>query len=219
MKKVIFLSTAVIVALIAFTSCGGGNKGVVPAKDTISGPLGAYFKVVDRTYKINDGKINVEIERTNDGLPSPWEEGMEVGYSDNRVEPGFIVEFMDEDGDILCKDQTDIVWERDELVATVSLAIGESTSIPFSANDKKVAKFKVSSTFKYHEPETPTYSSSSSSSSSSTTSSSSNKSILDEVVDDYSSTMKEAKEELQEAYQEAAEELQDAMTSALKDLF
>lgn len=134
-------------------SCGSSEVVVKPSKTTISGPLGEYFQVVDRDYKVKDGYINIEIERVEKGLPSPWVEGMEVGYSDNRVEPGFIVEFLDEGGDIVCKDQTDIVWEDDELVSVVALGVGETSSIPFSANvtDGLVA-FKVSSTFKYHEP-------------------------------------------------------------------
>ena len=149
------LNAGVIFALaISFVSCGSREVVVTPSKSSISGPLGEYFQVVDRNYKVKDGYINVEIERITNGLPDPWVEGMEVGYSDNRVEPGFVVEFLDEDGDILCKDQTDIVWEKDELVAVVALGVGETSSIPFGANvTKGLSSFKVSSTFKYHEPE------------------------------------------------------------------
>lgn len=212
MKRIILIFCSLVSALL-FTGCGG-NKGITPAKETISGPLGQYFKVVNRSYKINEGKVNIEIERIEDGLPDPWEEGIEVGYSDNRVEPGFVVEFMDEDGDVVCKDQTDIVWTKDELVSVVALAVGETSTIPFSAKGKKITQFKVSSTFKYHEPEVTTYSSSSSSNSSSTESS-----ILDEVTSEYSDALKEVQKEVKEAYDEAAAEMKDAMKDALKDLF
>ena len=177
-------------ALFAFTlsllSCGGREVVVTPSKSSISGPLCEYFQVVDRNYKVKDGYINIEIERIENGLPDPWVEGMEVGYSDNRVEPGFVVEFLDEDGDILCKDQTDIVWEKDELVAVVALGEGETSSIPFGASvTKGLASFKVSSTFKYHEPvkaESTTVSSSSSKKSSSSAAASAK---WDEILDDY----------------------------------
>ena len=116
-------------------------------------------------------------------MPDPWVDGVEVGYNDNRVEPSFVVEFLDEDGDILCKDQTDIVWNKDELVAVVALGVGESSSIPFGANvTKGLSSFKVSSTFKYHEPvkaESTTVSSSSSKNSSSSSAK------WDEILDDY----------------------------------
>ena len=144
-------------ALFAFAmsvlSCGGKEIVVTPSESSISGPLYLYFQVVDRNYQVKDGFINIEIERIGYGLPYPWVKGMEVGYSDNCVEPGFVVEFFDEDGDILCKDQTDIVWEDDELVAVVALDLGESSAIPFRANiTKGLASFKVSSTFEYHWP-------------------------------------------------------------------
>lgn len=174
-------------ALFAFAlsllSCGGREVVVTPSKSSISGPLGEYFQVVDRNYKVKDGYINIEIERIETGLPDPLVDGMEVGYNDNRVEPGFVVEFLDENGDILCKDQTDIVWNKDELVAVVALGVGESSSIPFGANvTKGLSSFKVSSTFKYHEPvkaESTTVSSSSSKNSSSSSAK------WDEILDDY----------------------------------
>ena len=176
------LNAGVIFALaISFISCGSREVVVTPSKSSISGPLGEYFQVVERNYNVKNGYINIEIERIANGLPDPWVAGMEVGYSDNRVEPGFVVEFLDEDGDILCKDQTDIVWEKDDLVAVVALGKGETSSIPFCANATKgLSAFKVSSTFKYHEPvkEEPTTVSSSSIQKTSSAK-------WDEILDDY----------------------------------
>lgn len=216
MKRIILIFCSLVSALL-FTGCGG-NKGITPAKETISGPLGQYFKVVNRSYKINEGKVNIEIERIEDGLPDPWEEGIEVGYSDNRVEPGFVVEFMDEDGDVVCKGQTDIVRTKDELVSVVALAVGETSTIPFSAKGKKIAQFRVSSTFVYHEPVVNTHSYNSSYNSS-YDSPSSEGSLLDEVANEYSNALNEAQKELQDAYDEAASEVRDAVKDALKDLF
>lgn len=183
--KIIFNSIIRVCALFALSvsllSCGGREVVVTPSRSAVSGPLGEYFQVVDRNYKVKDGYINIEIERIENGLPDPWVEGMEVGYSDNRVEPGFIVEFLDEGGDILCKDQTDIVWEKNELVAVVALGVGETSSIPFGANvTKGLVSFKVSSTFKYHEPvkEDPATVSSSSGNKSSSAK-------WDRILDDY----------------------------------
>lgn len=177
---------ALLVYVVSLLSCGGREVVVTPSKSSISGPLGEYFQVVDRNYKVKDGYINIEIERIDTGLPDPWVDGMEVGYNDNRVEPGFVVEFLDEDGDILCKDQTDIVWNQDELVAVVALGVGETSSIPFGTNvTKGLSSFKVSSTFKYHEPvkaESTTVSSSSSKKSSSSAAASEK---WDEILDDY----------------------------------
>ena len=187
MKRIlnsIISAGALFACALSMLSCGGREVVVTPSKSSISGPLGEYFQVVDRNYKVKDGYINIEIERIENGLPDPWVDGMEVGYNDNRVEPGFVVEFLDEDGDILCKDQTDIVWEKDELVAVVALGVGETSSIPFGANvTKGLAAFKVSSTFKYHEPvkESPATVSSSSSKKSSSSSSAE----WDEILNDY----------------------------------
>lgn len=207
MKKIFHLSATLLAAALLLASCGG--KTATPSKDTISGPLGQYFKVVDRNYKINDGRINIEIERTAAGLPSPWKEGMEVGYQDGQVQPGFTAEFLDAEGDVICSDKTDIVFEKDALKATVALAVGESTSIPFIVTGKKVAAFRVSSTFEYHEPEQST----------SVSSASSVKSIYDAAVDEYSKILKEAEDEYSEMTKEAAEEMKSAMNEAIDDIW
>jgi len=203
-REIIIIMT---LALSFLTSCTG-SKGITPSKDAISGPLGQYFKVVNRTYKIYNGKINVEIERIAEGLPDPWEEGIEVGYSNNNVEPGFVVEFMDASGDIVCKDQSDIVWTKDELVSVVALLVGETSSIHFSVSGKKVSQFKVSSTFKYHQPEeSDSYSYGSSA-----------KSSIDEDVSIFEDTFKEVQKEVEDVYREAATEVEDAYNEAVEEL-
>lgn len=179
-NSIMKFGTLCIVA-VSLSSCGGKEVVITPSKTSISGPLGEYYQVVDRNYKVKDGYINIELERIEEGLPEPWVEGIEVGYSDNKVQPEFVVEFLDADGDILCKDQTDIVWEKDELMAVVALGVGETSSIPFGANvTKGLASFKVSSTFKYHEPVKKEASTSSSSSSNKSSSAK-----WDKILDDY----------------------------------
>lgn len=150
-KKMI--SNCVCVAIMAILLSCGNSSGLKPSKAKISGPLGDYFEVVDRDYKVNDsGVCNIEIKRIKAGFPAPWEEGMQIGYGDGDIEPGFTVEFMDEDGDVEYKDGTDIVADQEALEAIAALGVGESTTIPFCANIKKSSKFKVSSLLKAHEP-------------------------------------------------------------------
>ena len=150
-NTVLLLIVTILLVLLSLSSCNSG--GLKPSQTKISGPLGEYFEVVDRDYKVNDsGVCNIEIKRIKAGFPAPWEEGMEIGYGDGDIEPSFTVEFMDEDGDVEYKDGTDIVADQEALEAIAALGVGESTTIPFSANIKKSSKFKVSSLFKAHEP-------------------------------------------------------------------
>lgn len=149
--KRLFKILSLIIAPIYIMSCSGSDY-VTVERESIYGPLGPYFKVVDREYKIVDGVINIEFERVAGGMPEPWEEGIDVGYTDNCIEPGITVEFLDTDGDILEKSQTSVVFNDDELDALVYLDINESVSIPFDVSNKKIKSFKASSSFKYHEP-------------------------------------------------------------------
>jgi len=149
MKKIINLSF--FVALFILMACGGKSGSLKPSQVKISGPLGEYFEVVDREYTIKDGKIVVEIKRIKEGLPAPWKEGMEVGYSDGKCEPHFNIEIRDEGGDIISQDQTDIVIDDDELIKIVALGIDETGSIKFDAKGEGAVSFKIGSTFKVHE--------------------------------------------------------------------
>ena len=124
MKRLInYIVKAGVLSAFVFSlcscSCGGSKPAkaetvVTPSKASVSGPLGEYFKVVERNYKIKNGNISIEFERIKDGLPNPWVAGMEVGSYGNCVEPGFTVEFLDVDGDILCKWKSSVIWEKDD---------------------------------------------------------------------------------------------------------
>lgn len=149
MKKIMFM-----LALVAMTlmSCGGSSNGSIsPVSEKIQGPLRDYFEVVVRDYKINDGNLSVEIKRIKEGFPSPWTEGMKVGYSDGYFEPLFTIEFQDADGNVLNKDISDIVFDREALEAIAALNVGETATITFNCNEKDAKKFKVLSTFEVHQ--------------------------------------------------------------------
>lgn len=137
-----------ISAICMLVSCGDSKK-LVPEQSKITGPLGDYYEVVDREYSLIDGKISVEIKRIKDGMPTPWKEGMEVGYDDGYFEPHFTIELKDNDGNILSKDKTDIVFDREDLKTISSIGVDETASISFDAKEG-ASKFKIGSTFTVH---------------------------------------------------------------------
>lgn len=146
----------IIVAILAMllTACKGGDT-LTPISEKIQGPLGEYFEVVSRDYKAKEGKVSIEIKRIKEGFPSPWNKGMQVGYSDGTFEPHFIVEFQDADGNLVSKDKTDIVIDKDELNIIANLGIDESATITFDCKEGST-QFKIGSTFKLHGEEEKT---------------------------------------------------------------
>lgn len=146
MKKFNLMLT--IIAAVLLCACKGGNT-LSPVSEKIQGPLSEYFEVVSKDYKVKDGKVSIEIKRIKAGFPSPWQESMEVGYSDGYFEPHFTVEFQDADGNVVSKDKTDIVQDRDELETIANLGVDESATITFNCGED-ACKFKMGSTFKVH---------------------------------------------------------------------
>ena len=150
MKKKLF-SVISIVAITLLAACGDSNGGSMkPSEVKISGPLGEFFEVVDRGYSVKDGEINVEIKRIKEGLPTPWKEGMEIGRSDSGYEPHFTIEIRDKDGEIISKDKTQIILNGEELKNIMALAIDETASLKFKANNEGGVSFKIGSTFVVH---------------------------------------------------------------------
>ena len=131
-KSSLILALAALLLGSAMVSCSMGQS-VEPAKTSISGPLGAYFKVVDRPYKIRNGVVNLEFKRVRPGFGS-----------DN---PTFSVELMDKEFDVIAKAQTSILFDN-EMKSLASLGIGESGTISFSFDGSLfgAAYFRVSST-------------------------------------------------------------------------
>lgn len=148
MKKIMFMVT---LAAMTLMSCGGGSNGSIsPVSEKIQGPLRDYFEVVVRDYKINDGNLSVEIKRIKEGFPSPWTEGMKVGYSEGYFEPLFTIEYQDEDGNVLSKDVSHIVFDREALETIAGLNVGETATLSFNCDEKNAKKFKALSTFEVH---------------------------------------------------------------------
>ena len=146
MKALKFL----IAALVALCCASCGESKMTPVSEKINGPLKDYFEVVVREYAATkDGKVGVEFRRIAEGFPEPWNEDMEVGYSDGYFEPQFTVEFQDADGNVLSKDDTDIVRDKDELKAIAALGVDETATVMFDCG-KGAKQFKVGSSFEFH---------------------------------------------------------------------
>lgn len=126
---------------------------LTPSKTQVSGPLHGYYEVVDRNYKVSGGKIHVELRRLKEGFPTPWNEEMELGYSEECFEPGFYVEFLDTDGDIVGKDETSIIYDKQELRSLADLNLDETATLTFSTGSPASVSFRLGSMFLVHEPD------------------------------------------------------------------
>lgn len=140
----------ILVAIMAIflMSCKSGDT-IAPKDSKIQGALGEYFEVVAKDYKVKDGKISIEIKRIKEGLPAPWAPGMELGDGDGEYEPSFMIEFLDEDDNVVSKSKSNIVLNEEDLRTLIGLGVNESSTIQFSCIDKSDS-FKVSSTFEVH---------------------------------------------------------------------
>lgn len=126
------------VLAISFAACSNGGK-LTPVSKKINGPLGKFFEVVERDYKINDNELSVEFKRIAEGGPSS------ASWSS---EPTFLVELQDEDGNTITSEHTNVVFNKEQLESIFALSIDETTSITFRFDKKKTkksVKFKVSS--------------------------------------------------------------------------
>lgn len=161
MKK--FFSFIVVVAIAAavfYFFFYNKTKDVDLGSEKIEGALSEYYKVVANDYEINGGVINVKLEKTADGFPEPWKDGMEIGYAVGQVEPVFGIEFIGETGEIICKEETDMEemdMLGDESLRTVSALVkGETASLAFAVAQEsdmgKVGTIKITSRLVYHEP-------------------------------------------------------------------
>lgn len=145
MKHFSFLLFAVLSVLL--TACKSDTMS--PVTEKIQGPLGEYFEIVSKDYKAIDGKVSIEIKPIKAGFPAPWKEGMEVGRDDGYFEPCFTIDFQDADGNIISKDRTDIVFDREDLKAIAALGVDETASVSFDCKGE-ASQFKMGSTFECH---------------------------------------------------------------------
>ena len=134
MKKLkLFLMTVIA---LSFAACGNGGK-INPTSKNVNGPLGKFFEVVERDYKINDGELSVEFKRVSEGGPT------DASWSS---EPTFSVELLDEDGNSIASEHSNIVSNKEQLEAVFSLGVDETSSIQFKfGKTEGGVKFKVSS--------------------------------------------------------------------------
>lgn len=137
----------ILVAIMAIflMGCKSGDT-IAPKDNKIQGVLGEYFEVVDKDCKVNDGKVSIEIKRIKEGLPAPWVSGMEIGCDEGQFKPTFVIEFLDEDDNVVSKASTDIALDMDDLRTITSLGVNESSTIQFECADNAVS-FKMSSIF------------------------------------------------------------------------
>lgn len=152
MKAVKFFAFAFMALVI--TSCDSKQDGFRPEQTKISGPLGEFFEVIDRNYGIRDGQVMVEIKRIKEGLPAPWEEGIEVGWGEGRCTPLFNIEVKDVNGDVVKKDECNIVYQEKAMRSVIDLSVDESSSIPFNVGEEDCKTFKIGSSFKVNPKET-----------------------------------------------------------------
>lgn len=150
MKKITALSIFVF-ALMMLASCGEQKKEksentepmVTVETVKIKGPLGAYFEVVAKDYKIKIGDYKnlamFEIKRIAEGLPEPWTK--DINLNDYDINFDIDAELFDDDGFELDKEYLSI--DADELIG---LNVGESVSCECRINNK-ILKEVVSAKF------------------------------------------------------------------------
>ena len=126
------------VLTISLAACGGSGK-LTPTAKKVNGPLGKFFEVVERDYKMSENELSVEFKRIAEGGPSgaSW-----------STEPTFTVELQDEDGNSIASEHTHVVFNKEQLESVFSLGVDETASITFKFGKDKAkdaTKFKVSS--------------------------------------------------------------------------
>ena len=148
MKK--FNCFIMVVISLVMISCNKESKMAKPATGRINGRLGDYYEVVSHDYTFNEGRVAVEFKRIKEGLPLPWNNSVSLGYSDGCYEPQFLIEFMDADADVVSKDITDIVADKDELNSLMNLGLNETSTLTFTVGSTQAVSFKVLSDFILH---------------------------------------------------------------------
>jgi len=136
MKKIKLFTMAVLA--ISLAACSSGGK-LTPTSKKVNGPLGKFFEVVERDYKMSENELSVEFKRIAEGGPTgaSW-----------SSEPTFTVELQDEDGNSIASEHTDVVFSKEQLESVFSLGVDETASITFRFGKDKAkdaVKFKVSS--------------------------------------------------------------------------
>ena len=224
-----------LILLLGLVACGGNkeknseNEEIVmtPESTEVSGQFKGCYTVVDRNYKITGGlypEVTIELERTDKDLPLDMSYGEVCGFDiissrDNHNQVGFGIEFLDEDGNILGKDEASSGNNAKESVALTELPNGEkgsiSFSIPYSMSEEdksKIKKFRITSAYREKEG----WSSDSSASNSDSESDSDSESESVSSIN-YNEVYEGARKQAQDMYDQARKQAQDMYDEALED--
>ncbi|MCM1320106.1 MAG: hypothetical protein NC217_06950 [Muribaculaceae bacterium] len=135
---------------LLLTACGGKSEkeGIKPETTTISGNMGDYFKLVDKTYPSltkEESSVSIEFKRND----KAFEDGAEVTKSKVTVE------FLDEEGNVVCEEDADAS-------SIMKLGGGETGAVEVEASAseddlKKITSFKVSGLIEFAENAAKTY--------------------------------------------------------------
>lgn len=136
-----------ILAVLCFASC---DTKLSPKHILVAGELKPYFEVVNRDYKVTNGKTIIELKRVKEGMPAGWSETMSLGKNPGEYEIGFTIEYSDKKDVLFCKETSDITRDAAELKALVATKTGETATISFAAPDDAVS-FSVISSFTLHQ--------------------------------------------------------------------
>lgn len=169
MTKTLTILTAILSVFLV--ACNGGNSGnnssnnsdanteetadvqddgIHPASTKVLGPLKDYFEVVDKPYKINKEvfeKINVEFKRLAGRFPLQEGESFVDSKSDKGLYIRLIIEFMDEDGNVISTE----AGHFDSLKRLASFDEGDTGTVSFFVNGETPAKFRISSEMEHVE--------------------------------------------------------------------
>lgn len=245
MKKNFLLIVCAVALVLVFSSCGSKKEKenpdfvLKPSTVKVSGPLGDYFKVVDKSFNCkydasswSKYMITIELERTDENLGNEFDGYEPYGTSGYGVNGhfGFGIEIRDSLDNIVynCAATASGLsgcYSSDDPKALMKLNPGESGIIRWSEDLGKMnidgtnLTFKITSACEESKSSSSSSKSSSSSSSSSSSDNSSSSSdedwdvILDEYeeyVDDYVALYKKAMNGDMDALSEYAEVLKDA---------
>ena len=121
---------------------------VKPKSTKITGTLGEFFEVVDRTYKIRfeDSKceISIEITRIKEGGPAVYN-AYSISSEQTAHEPKMFLKLFDLDGDEVAHEEAGIF----KLSDIFALSVGESTTLTFGTYLSSYPYIKDASTFNF----------------------------------------------------------------------
>ena len=138
-----------ILSLVMF-SCNEKNTVIKPMSESINGPLGDYFQMVQGDYPIQEGRASISFKRIKEGWPVPMNANVTLGDCNECYEPSLMAEFMDPNGNVLSRSLADINASLGQMKALMDLELNETGSVSFAVVSKGVTQVKMLSNFVYH---------------------------------------------------------------------